>query len=47
MNLRRQDKRQRACAQAFVDAVRDGGASPIPFEEIIEVSRITVEIARK
>ena len=44
MNLWRQDKGQRACAAAFVDAVRQGGASPIPFDEVLEVSRLTVDI---
>ena len=47
MNLRRQDKGQKACAAAFLDAIREGGASPIAFEEIVEVSRISVEIAGK
>ena len=45
MNLRRQDKGQKACAAAFLDAVRNGVAAPIPFEEIIEVSRISIVIA--
>ncbi len=46
MNLWRQDKGQKACARSFVDAVRNGGMSPIPQEEIFEVSRSTIEIAR-
>ena len=45
MNLRRQDKGQRACAAAFVDAVRTGGVPPIPIDEILEVSRISIELA--
>ena len=45
MNLWRQDKGQKACAQAFLDAVRTGGSSPIPFNEIQEVSRVTIQIA--
>src|SRR5690606_20626643 len=32
----RQDKGQAACAKAFVDAVRGGGAAPIPLGEILE-----------
>lgn len=40
----RQDKGHDGCAQAFVEAVRAGGPSPIPFEELMEVSRVTVEI---
>jgi len=45
MNLWRQDKGQRACAVAFVEALRTGGPSPIPLEEILEVSRVTIEVA--
>ena len=40
MNLWRQDKGQKACAELFVNAVTQGGPAPIPVEEIIEVSRI-------
>lgn len=39
-----QDKGQKACAAAFVAAVRTGGPAPIPFEELMEVSRVTVEV---
>lgn len=42
---RRQDKGQQHCVRTFVDAVRQGGPSPIPPEEILEVSRATIEIA--
>lgn len=45
MNLWRQDKGQSACAAAFVNALRKGGVSPIPFDEIVEVSRISIELA--
>jgi predicted dehydrogenase/threonine dehydrogenase-like Zn-dependent dehydrogenase len=44
LNLWRQDKGQRACAQAFVNAIISGGASPIPLEELLEVGRISIEI---
>jgi predicted dehydrogenase/threonine dehydrogenase-like Zn-dependent dehydrogenase len=40
----RQDKGQTACAAAFVDAIRTGTESPIPFEEIVEVSRVSIEL---
>ena len=46
MRLWRQDKGQRACAAAFVRAVEEGGPVPIPLEEILEVSRVTIELAR-
>ncbi len=47
MNLWRQDKGQRACAAAFVSAVRDGGAAPIPLEQILEVSWVSIELAAR
>jgi len=45
MNLWRQDKGQKACAAAFVNAIKAGGESPIPFSEIVEVARVTIELA--
>jgi predicted dehydrogenase/threonine dehydrogenase-like Zn-dependent dehydrogenase len=45
MRLWRQDKGQRACAAAFIEAIRSGGQSPIAYDEIIEVSRATLAIA--
>jgi predicted dehydrogenase len=47
MSAWRQDKGQNACAQAFVDAVRNGGPAPIPLTEIIEVSRVSIEAAQR
>lgn len=46
MNLWRQDKGQRACTEEFVNAVRHGTSSPIPFGELVEVSRVCIEAAR-
>jgi predicted dehydrogenase len=45
-NLWRQDKGQSACAAAFVDAIAKGRASPIPYDEIHEVARVGIELAR-
>lgn len=45
MNLWRQDKGQKACAAAFVQALENGTTAPIPFDELAEVSRVTIEIA--
>jgi hypothetical protein len=42
MNLWSQDKGQKACASAFVNAISNGGTSPIPFSEIVEVSRVSI-----
>lgn len=41
MNLWSQDKGNRAAVAAFVEAVRLGKPSPIPFDEIVEVTRAT------
>lgn len=45
LNLWRQDKGQYACAATFMEALRHGRASPIPLDEILEVSRVTIEAA--
>jgi predicted dehydrogenase len=46
MNLWRQDKGQRACADAFVQSLRTGGPAPIPLDQILEVSRVAIELGR-
>ena len=43
--LLRQDKGQSACTKAFVDAINSGDPAPIPFDEIIEVARVSIEVA--
>ncbi len=45
LRLWRQDKGQNACAAAFLQAIRAGGPAPISFEEIAEVSRVTIGLA--
>jgi len=45
MNLWNQDKGQNDCAKAFVDAIMQGSPSPIAFDELIEVARVTIELA--
>jgi predicted dehydrogenase len=40
-----QDKGQKACVAAFVEAVRSGGPTPIPYEEIMEVARVSIDVA--
>lgn len=44
MNLWKQDKGQYRCASAFIDAVKNGFPSPIPYEEIIEVARVSLQV---
>ncbi len=46
MNLWRQDKGQMACAAAFVKAISAGGPAPIPFDQILEVARVSIEVAK-
>jgi predicted dehydrogenase/threonine dehydrogenase-like Zn-dependent dehydrogenase len=43
----RQDKGQRACVAAFVDAIRKGGPAPIPVDEILESSRVAIDAAQR
>ena len=45
MRLWRQDKGADACVAAFVDALRRGRPSPIPLAEVLEVARVTLQIA--
>jgi len=45
--LWRQDKGQRACVAAFLQALRGGGPAPIAFSELCEVSRVAIELARQ
>jgi predicted dehydrogenase/threonine dehydrogenase-like Zn-dependent dehydrogenase len=47
MNLWSQDKGQVSCSKAFMDAVKKGGQSPIPQDEIFEVARVSVDIAEQ
>jgi len=43
MHLWRQDKGTQQCVNAFVRAVRKGAPPPIPLDEIIAVSRVSIE----
>jgi predicted dehydrogenase len=45
MNLWRQDKGQKACAAAFLRAITQGDLAPIPFDEIVEVARVSISVA--
>lgn len=46
MNLWRQDKGQAACCAAFLSAIQQGKAAPIPVAEVFEVARVSIEIAQ-
>ncbi len=45
LKLWRQDKGQAACVAAFLAAVSGRAPAAIPFEEVVEVSRASIEIA--
>ena len=40
-----QDKGQKACVKAFLDSIRSGAPAPIPYDEIMEVARVSIEVA--
>ena len=42
----RQNKGQKECVSAFVNSVISGEPAPIPMHELLEVSRLTIEIAK-
>ena len=43
--LRTQDKGQNTCTKAFVESISKGIESPISFDEIMEVARVSVDVA--
>ena len=44
-NLWRQDKGQKQCVEAFVKAIEEGGAAPIPVADLFEVAKVTIDVA--
>ncbi|MBA3677880.1 MAG: zinc-binding dehydrogenase [Sphingosinicella sp.] len=45
--LMRQDKGQKACAAAFVQAISEGGPPPIPMDQIFEVAAVSIALANQ
>jgi len=45
MRLWRQDKGHRAAVAEFLQAIRTGGPSPIPFNELVEVTQASFAVA--
>ena len=45
LNLWNQDKGQNNCVSEFLYAVKNDTQAPIPFDELIEVSRVVIEIS--
>jgi predicted dehydrogenase/threonine dehydrogenase-like Zn-dependent dehydrogenase len=46
MKNRRQDKGHAACANNFVQAIAEGKDAPIPFEEIVEITKRTLSLVQ-
>ena len=46
LKIWKQDKGQNACPAAFVKAIKTGDVTPIPLDEVIESSRVSIELAR-
>ncbi len=46
-SLWRQDKGQKRCVAAFLQAVEQDAPAPIPLEEVMEVSRVSIAIAEE
>lgn len=47
MKLSSQDKGQNNCSKAFVNSIKQGTASPIGFDEILEVARVSCQVAKQ
>ena len=47
MKLFKQNKGQKACAKSFINSIENAEDAPISYEEIIEVSKISIEVALK
>jgi predicted dehydrogenase len=47
MNLWKQDKGQNSCCKLFLQAIEQGLSTPIPFDEVMEVARVSIEVAQQ
>ncbi|KFE08067.1 hypothetical protein DN36_2929 [Vibrio cholerae] len=47
MNLWKQDKGQNLCSKLFLDSIRHGKCAPIDIKEIIEVAKVSIDIAEQ
>lgn len=47
MNLWKQDKGQLECTKSFLQAIEQGLDTPIPFDEVIEVARVSINVAQQ
>ena len=44
-NLFSQNKGQTNCVKEFIESIKSGKSSPIPYEELMEVSRVSIQIS--
>lgn len=47
VNLWKQDKGQNVCCKAFLQAIEQGSETPILVNEIIEVARVSIDVAQQ
>ncbi|CDT93273.1 Alcohol dehydrogenase zinc-binding domain protein [Vibrio coralliirubri] len=47
MKLASQDKGQKLCIKSFVESIQKGAPSPIHIDEILEVARVTIDVAER
>jgi hypothetical protein len=47
MRLWKQDKGHGAEVEAFIEVIKNGGAPPISFEEIVGVMKVAIDIANR
>ena len=45
MKSMKKDKGQEACVMSFIEAIKNGYSSPIPYAEVMESSRVSIEVA--
>jgi len=45
MKLLKQDKGQVHCAKSFIESIKQGKPAPIPYNEVMESSRVSIEVA--
>ena len=47
LNLWKQDKGQTACSAAFIESIKQGKPAPISADELFEVAKVTIDIAKQ
>lgn len=42
-----QDKGQKQCIQAFINSIKSSGNSPVPFDELVEVTKTCIDLSEQ